>query len=246
MRRACLIVLLLLSPQGLLADVSPHKCQTYFTENTTAAPDEVLGVFRKTRADAVEFCPDQSHRMKGSVFFVSEITKGPFGVCQFYKDRLFPRVEQTGALSWSTRPPQGQEGLGGRRMYMMGANRGCGRQDDIGYVAVTDVSEGVFLILLGFWERFSTSDDFSEFENQLLPGFRIPDELKAVIENGAAGRGEIKVSSIHLKSSLDSGLPVNLTTHYDLAIHATTGGWYLKVDLTERGPRLLALGEIDF
>jgi hypothetical protein len=242
MKKLALVFLLCLGPAAAWADAPPNSCRVY-SGHEQGLPAAVETILREFRADAVEACsrigvPDDtpgysilSRPRNGASWESINISSG---VCRFEKRRVFAKD-----AGWTTQGPySGEYGS----TYMAAADAPCPPAGDQRYVLTSRVSEGLFLAVSRFWAKLSTAksldgliDDDWQKLLRLSPDFL---DFEGAVQNGAATRGDIRISRIFLDESSETATFYGL----DVTMPKSDNEWVLYVDLAERDLRLKLIG----
>ena len=250
-RLDCLLGLfLLLGFSASPVSASQYSCRVYFADEAVL-PGDLEDLLEGKPGAAVRVCavpgrPETLYRQE-----LSKVSRGSFGACQFLQRNVFLVDDETGGSAWRYRPPSDNHYVPEFLRYMLVSEEVCPRQDDLRYVFVSKVPEGVFMALMRFWNRFSSPEQFEGILSRSpsyirqYGGF---ETLERVIMDGTAGRGRFQPSSIRFDDSIELMAP-----SYEVKVYAPPGVsieggyqfWSLGVDLGEDGFRLvwISLGE---
>ncbi len=247
-RLGCLLGPLLLSLlSAYAAGASQYRCGVHFGDDVDL-PSNLEGLLEGRLGAAVRVCgvparPETIYRQE-----LSEVIRGPFGACQFTERNVFPTEDETGLPIWSYRPPLEKDYLSGIGHFMLASDEPCPRQDDLRYVLVSAVSEGLFMALMRFWERFTAPEHFEAILSRSPSSIRHYDgfdSLERLIVAGKADHGQMRPSRIRFAD----GFYPDMTPRYEITVYPPTGltidgryeFWVLSVDLGEDGFRLLSI-----
>lgn len=244
------VLLLCVMPRTALADVSPYSCDFYFGEEEAALPDKAREILHVTSASAVEICRPPEGTGEERFFRLSETKRGPIGACYFLKTQIFWGKDHSGTLTWTSKEPGGESYQSEPVVHMLKYDGVCPRSNHLGYIPVSHVSEGSFLALWNFWERFSTAEGFEEFIRHLDLRARRSStiqDLESALKNTTQARPRIRLSTMSLETYFTNRVRESPTVHYHLGVYGADGkGWSLIVDLAEQGPVLIGFGDIHY
>ncbi len=247
-RLGCLLgslLLLLLSASS--AGAAQYSCRVHFGDDVDL-PSDLEDLLEGKPGAAVRVCGVLAQSETIYRQELSKVTRGPSGACQFTQRNIFPTEDETGLPIWSYRPPWENDYLPEIVHFMLASDEPCPRQDDLSYTLVSGVSDGLFMALVRFWERFSSPEHLEDILSRSPSSIRHYDgfeSLERLIVAGKADHGQLRPSSIRFAD----GFYPDTTPRYEITAYPPTGisiggryeFWVLSVDLGEDGFRLLSI-----
>lgn len=226
------VLLLAASVAPARADISRHTCAHYFGDSENAPP-EAQELLRQDSRAALQACsvagdPDTSYFM-----LVSAPLHHPFGICQITARRVFK--EEGG---WTHTPPPGKPYLDHRSVSMMVAEEDCPRQDDPRYVVTNDVSPGVFLAAVRFWEKLSSASNPEILAQVTFPAARASTIFRDFENEFSLWR------SFRLVSVSFSSADAHSLAYYHLDLEGTPTNWTLLFDIVDEGLVVVGIGTV--
>jgi hypothetical protein len=213
------MVLLLVSSSGSKAAIGLDKCNVYVT-GKSEIPDGLKRRMAHEGDSAVRACQTPSGGLTEYVS-LSPIWIGQIGVCEF------------------SATPEGQKPV--RPTVSMAVARPCPPQDSSRYIATSGISEGLFLKLVGLWDRVSLSPTefktaFSTVDKSPLADQNVRRLQEQTFARSKAHRPAL--TEIYL-----SPMTANLADEkYDLILSDpddSSKHWSVYVDLTATGIAVL-------
>lgn len=220
-------LLLLAGAMPAPAQTSDPYCRFYFGEEAYTPPD-ILEMLSRVDGSAVRMCP-----VSADYLLLSQPSRGPFHVCQVTQWRL---VKEQGSLEFMQSESSGSEG---RSLLMMISEGDCPRQDDLRYMPTEDVTAGVFVAAVHFWEELSSSEDGLD---DLLASFRgrdISKDFARDLEDFERDfrKGEVRLSAVRL-----GGNDKRTAPYFALDLGRSGTFWSLLVDFEDDELEVLGLG----
>lgn len=230
---------IILGSSMAMADMGFGTCRIYFG-NEADLPREAREIISLAAGGAVRVCIPQDKRLPTVYDALSRVTEGPLGVCRYTSHRIFQNTEQN---KWALTPPPDKDYLG-RAGVMMAISPGkCPLQGGPAYIGTENVSEGMFLEIVRFWEHITASRDafdaaFARLPLQTRSSKTYLDFAEAVKSSGH--RPKLELIEL-VNQDTHRG-----TVHYNMLLRGVSGGWSLFVDLIDGRLMALGLGSVTF
>ncbi|WP_193369047.1 hypothetical protein [Pelagibius marinus] len=217
------------------AGVSGELCHVY-NEHDSDVPPEIREIFAQNPNIPVRACALPGDWANATYRLILPPFRGDLGVCQYVTS---PVVRENGA--WTYRPSSDRLTVQRDTVRMMASEEECPSYTDRRYVVTNDISEGLFMAAMRFWERMSSGDtvdaSIASSEVQSTPGFKT---LMAALETDRQKQHSWKPASI----SRFAPDPIREPIHYSIQVNVSKQGWLLIVDFIDGDLRLLEVHSI--
>jgi hypothetical protein len=237
-RFVMLVVPIICSPSLAMADRAFVTCRAYFGSESDL-PQPVSEMLPLAAGGGVRVCTSQTGPQLVAYDVLSRVTKGQLGVCRYTAHRVFQQTD--GGPTWTLTPPQDKDYLGWARMSMAVSAGECPQQDDPAYIAVSNVSEGMFLEIVRFWQRISSDHAAFDAAFAHFPAWARSSDVYRGLEAAVKGRDHaLRFGAVRL---------ANKDSHrgavaYDMDLIGENEGWSLFVDIVDGHLKALDLGSV--